>query len=165
MRNRSSNFKLQFRSPAIAAIRSQSRETRRGERQCHSESRVAATTLQHLVLYLINCYMNSVHLRDFISLFSRYSCGEVRIYRKVINNRSTYLIKIYLLSFLNSILSCTTLYDAIYKTVFSRAHPSFPRAFTPVIYNSHEELSDIARAGERVNARSYTVHILSLLPG
>lgn len=105
MLNRSSNFKLQFRSPAIAAIRdSQSRETRRGERQCHSESRVAATTLQHLVLYLINCYMNSVHLRDFISLFSRYSCGEVRIYRKVINNRSTYLIKIYLLSFLNSIL-------------------------------------------------------------
>lgn len=68
--NRSSNFKLRLRS-LLQLLRS--REMRRGEQQCHSESHVSAT-LQHLVLYLINCDMNSVH--DFISLFSRYRCGS-----------------------------------------------------------------------------------------
>jgi len=48
--NRSNNFKLRFRSPTIATIYLQSRETRRGERQCHSELHIAITTLQHLIL-------------------------------------------------------------------------------------------------------------------
>jgi len=37
----------------------------------------------------------------------------------------------------------------MYKTVNCFSHPSFSRAFTPVIYNSHGELSDVARARAR----------------
>lgn len=76
--NRPSNFKLQFRSPAIATIHSQSREMRQGERQCHSELHVAVTTLQHLVLYLINCDMNSAHAFVILLLHSPAIVLEVK---------------------------------------------------------------------------------------
>lgn len=64
---------------------------------------------------IINCDINSVHLHDFISLFSNIVV-RVRFCCKMINN-STYSV-VYLFSFLSSISGCVVRRD-IQNDVFS----------------------------------------------